>query len=83
MANKPTVNTKEEIGGNTTVKEARTAVKEAVEATYTVEELASGASRFGEKYEVVKAALITAGKEKATFKETEKAIKEFKERKVE
>ncbi len=83
MESKSTVGTGNVKKSTAARKSKKTAsVSEARESTYTVEELAAGAKRFHEKYEVVKAALIVAGKKTATVKETEKLIKEFKERKV-
>ena len=75
---------KNDVKKSTTARKTKKAASVYVpqESVYTVEELAAGAKQFNEKYEVVKAALIVAGKESATIKETEKIVKEFKERKV-
>jgi len=64
-----------------TYSEDKQIESEAVESTYSKEELISNAHAFGVMPEVVAGALYTVKKDKLTRKEAEEAIKDFLERK--
>lgn len=63
-----------------TTKKAKEA--KPAESVYTAKELAEAHKFFGTTYEIVAVALKLAKKEKATLKETEKLIEEFKNKEV-
>lgn len=76
MANKKTTAPAAETVENG-AKSVKNTLSELQQSVYTPDEFASMSGKFGTTADIVKAALVTAGKKSCSFAEAEKIVKKF------